>query len=1152
MLSPSPPIEAAQIRRLSRRPPAVSRRICIIAGSIALLVTMLLLALPRHAVAQASAQPIRGEANLSVRNGYARLVIRFPEAVDAQVRASAGILIVQFARPVDVAVDRINTGLTDWVGAARRDPDGRALRFALARKVRINTIAAGERLFIDLLPETWTGEPPGLPAELVEDLARRAREAERLVRERLAQQEERKIPPVRVRIASQPTFTRYIFELPELVGVTTARGKDALTLTFAKPLNFDLADAKLASVAAVAKVDAMRAPDTATVSFAFASAVDVRSFREDFNFVVDVTPIDEKAARQPPADMPKIVTAPKIDPPATVPADDTPDKPAAEPQPGPVTPVASPPPVTAPPPSAPRDPKRPVAAELRRNSGTLQLLFPFAAPTPAAAFQRGDVLWLVFDTPAEVGVAALDGEVSRTVRSATVTRAGEAAVVRIRLERPLLNSLVPEGNGWLLTIAETVQDTPHALGIARNLVAPGRSSVTIPFDAPARLHRLNDPELEDTLLVVTGLGPARALVKTQDFIEFRALGSTQGVAIQPFADDLAVDLAADKITVGRPAGLTLSESAPIDRRGQANHAVTFDTQLWKIDRDAKFNDRQQELIRTAAEAPFTRRSAQRLVLARFYLAQQMYAEAKAVLDVAIADDAPSAEDPSPLALRAVANLMLNRTEAALKDLGNPLLGNQNDAPLWRALAYARQGKWAQARDQFRNVESSLTSLPLELQRIALKDAFRAQIEVGDFAAAIARLNDFDTVGVPKELEATVAVLAGRLAERLGRAEDALASYKLAAESADRPAAAQGRLRQAALRYRLGELKKAEIIDELETLTVGWRGDETEIEALQMLARLYTEEDRHRDAFHVMRVALASHPQSMLTRTIQDEAAKTFDSLFLAGKGDALPAIEALSLFYDFRELAPIGRRGDEMIRRLADRLVSVDLLDQAAELLQYQVDNRLQGAARAQVAMRLSVIYLMNRKPDKAQATLRATRTADLSNEVRSQRLLLEARAISDVGRHDLALEIIAQVEGREAIRLRADIHWAARRWQKAAEQIELLYAERAASFEPLTELERSDLLRAGIGYALAEDKIGKTRLREKFSAKMASGPDRRAFEIVTGGLSPNSPEFRAVARVAAAVDTLDGFLRDMRTRYPDMNAGAVLPDPHSTGALTR
>ncbi len=171
------------------------------------------------------------------------------------------------------------------------------------------------------------------------------------------------------------------------------------------------------------------------------------------------------------------------------------------------------------------------------------------------------------------------------------------------------------------------------------------------------------------------------------------------------------------------------------------------------------------------------------------------------------------------------------------------------------------------------------------------------------------------------------------------------------------------------------MPRKDMIHELETLTTVWRGDETEVEGLKLLAHLYTEDSRYRDAFHVMRTAMMAHPNSDHTRKIQDEAAVTFDSLFLAGKGDALPPVEALGLFYDFRELTPIGRRGDEMIRRLADRLVAVDLLDQAAELLQHQVDHRLQGAARAQVATRLAIIYLMNRKPDRALATLQATRT---------------------------------------------------------------------------------------------------------------------------------------------------------------------------------
>ena len=245
------------------------------------------------------------------------------------------------------------------------------------------------------------------------------------------------------------------------------------------------------------------------------------------------------------------------------------------------------------------------------------------------------------------------------------------------------------------------------------------------------------------------------------------------------------------------------------------------------------------------------------------------------------------------------------------------------------------------------------------------------------------------------------------------------------------------------------------------------------------------------------------------------------------------------MFYEFRELTPIGRRGDEMIRRLADRLVAVDLLDQASELLQYQVDKRLEGAARAQVAARLAMVYLTNRKPDRAIAALRTTRIADLSGELRQQRLLLEARAQSDVGRHDLALDIISNITGREAIRLRSDIYWAARQWRESSEQIELYYGDRWRDFKPLNPVEKGDVIRAVVGYALAEDAIGLARFREKYAPLMSGEADRAAFETASKPAASNSAEFGQIAKMAASVDTLDGFLREMKARFPDATARA-------------
>src|SRR5262249_57827826 len=69
-------------------------------------------------------------------------------------------------------------------------------------------------LFVDLLPESWTGVPPGLPQEVVDELARRAREAEKRERAQRQLSAQRTLPPVRVRVGVQPTFTRYTFGLP--------------------------------------------------------------------------------------------------------------------------------------------------------------------------------------------------------------------------------------------------------------------------------------------------------------------------------------------------------------------------------------------------------------------------------------------------------------------------------------------------------------------------------------------------------------------------------------------------------------------------------------------------------------------------------------------------------------------------------------------------------------------------------------------------------------------------------------------------------------------------------------------------------------------------------------------------------------------------
>jgi tetratricopeptide (TPR) repeat protein len=1199
---------------------------------VVLLLTLALLALAPLSAARAD-EPIKGEVKAVNDGGFLRLMFQFDEAVEATTRVSGAIVIISFNKPVALAVERLNVNAPEYISAARRDPDGSAIRLALLRKVKLNTIAAAERLYVDLMPEAWKGPMPGLPQEVIDELVRRARNAESQLHQQRAADKQKKPPVVRVKVATQPTFVRYVFTMPGTVNVIPERADGRLTLNFDQQVAWDLADAKASLPPTLKSIESEVDFDSVAVVFTLSGTPEVRAFREERSIVVDIglEGVKPKQSEEggpakpavasggapamsapnsrapktsaaeillpktspPPAPVAAAAAAPQRAGPAQPVPEAVPPKQAEQSQPAPVitqpamaapapqvqaaaelaatTPPtpdaghatsqpapapAEPPPVATPappparkimsPPLAAADdairpkanPNAVVVARTQQSGDRLRLELPFAAPTPAAVFHRADTLWLVFDSPAQIDLTALQADNDNGVREVLFERGDDgAAIVRIKLVRPRMASLEADGPAWIVNIADTTTAETRPLAIARSIVGKNRASIAIPFDSARAIHTIKDPDVDDRLLVITALGPVRGFLKVQDFVELRALPSVHGVVIQPIADDIAAELGVDKITIGRPTGLSLSATALGQQQVAVSfRAFTFDTQVWGFDRDAPFNARQSELIGLAASAPVSKRRQARFNLARFYLAKEMAPEAKAVLNVALTDQRAS-EDVTGSVLKAVADVMLDRPDDALKELSKPQVGNQQDAPIWRAIALARQGRWAEARDIFRTVSAAVGALPIELQRMAMKEALRSSIELRDFNNAARLVNDFETVGVTPDLEPTINVLLGRLYEGLGRTEDALASYRAAAVSSDRRAAAQGRLRETVLAFATGSMGRKDVINDIETLTTVWRGDETETEGLKLLAHLYTEDSRYRDAFHVMRTALLAHPNSDMTRKIQDEAAATFESLFLGGKGDALPPVEALGLFYDFRELTPIGRRGDEMIRRLSDRLVGVDLLDQAAELLQHQVDHRLQGAARAQVATRLTVVYLLNRKPDRALATLQATRVANLSNDLRDQRLLLEARAISNLGRHDVALELIANINSHEAVRLRSDVLWAARHWREAGEQIELLYADRWRQFPPLNDGERSDILRAAIGYALGEESIGLARLREKYQAKFADGPDRRAFDVVTAPIGTNGVEFQDVAKKIASVDTLDTFLRDLRARYPESSA---------------
>src|SRR5215218_34817 len=149
------------MRTLGRRFDALfrSRR----RGRIFLLPTVLLAMATMVGPVLAREVAVRG----TPMNGFGRIQLDFAQPNKVQVRVANGILVVGFSNPARIRSERLAAELAPYISTVRRDPDETGMRLALVGPFRPNVLEAGERVYIDLLPQNWVGLPPALPPEVV-------------------------------------------------------------------------------------------------------------------------------------------------------------------------------------------------------------------------------------------------------------------------------------------------------------------------------------------------------------------------------------------------------------------------------------------------------------------------------------------------------------------------------------------------------------------------------------------------------------------------------------------------------------------------------------------------------------------------------------------------------------------------------------------------------------------------------------------------------------------------------------------------------------------------------------------------------------------------------------------------------------------------
>jgi hypothetical protein len=1071
----------------------------------------------------------------SIQGGYGRL--NFSTSSKISATTTGGVLAISFSARTDIDPAAIVAAMPRAIASGKADADGKTLRFVLNQPVKLHISQLGDRAVVDLAPSDFAGKMPDLvappkPVPKPVDVAA--------------------LPEIKLRTGSYAKFTRLVFDWPKDVSYQVFPGAGKMTIRFNT-----LARADVSAVARFAppwvKNAAWRIDGNAMiVEFETDSDSGYHDFKDGSHVVLDIlAPKTDGAAYVPPGGAKPTITAMNADAKLPVPtkvgassaqaqiiaqvseklADK--NKPAVKPA---ETKTAEAKPAEPPAPPAAQDGAAAIpVAEAKRTRDGILINFKGAGARASAVFVRGLTAWVVLENAPSFDTGNLKKVLGDTATGVEAVSTGGLGIMRITLKRPA--EIAARGMGPVLQveIATSVAPPPDTIGFARNQDDPRRASLSTLLPAADHAFRVTDPASGDQLTVIPA-APGRGLPALRNFADFSALPSASGLVLTPYADDLSITVSQSRVVIGRPAGLALTPpqmpvaQSPAALAHGGDGPSWMDFKNWGIASGGSFLATERQLMQASAHVDPSEAGPARIRLARFYLANGFGAEALGLLNLVQAHDPALAGDAQIVTMRAAAEYMMGRYRDARNDLGGPIFDADRHAALWRGLAEAGMEDWKNAHQHLEQAGPVIGRYPQEWQATARLADANAALELNRLDLADAALMRLPKTLSPRDT-LTAELAQARLTATQSRYQEAADRFSAIEKSGDEKLAAQAIFYHINAALGAGAMTNAQAIEQLEKLRFRWRGDGLEMKTLRKLAALYFQGNRWREGLKTLRVATQNFGGDGAARQAQDEMRAAFVNLYLKGGADKMKPVDSLALFYDNLDLTPIGSDGDEMIRRMSDRLVAVDLLGPAANLLAYQVDKRLDGIAKAQVATRLAAVYLMDHKADKAVATIRDSQITGLPDDMLHERLLIEARAFAALKQWDNALDLVAVDTADDTKRLRADIYWESGNWAVAGQKSEEMLETRWSDAGPLSDVDRAAVLRAAVAYSLANDAASVARVREHFAPKMKGTPDANLFAVLSADIDAHGLAFRDAAAKIASVDTLQAFMKDFAKR---------------------
>lgn len=767
------------------------------------------------------------------------------------------------------------------------------------------------------------------------------------------------------------------------------------------------------------------------------------------------------------------------------------------------------------------------------------LRFDWPEEVAAAAYRRGASLWLAFDRPLTRDVTVALTRLVPQFGPYQQYSVDGGTLIRMSAPPVFVPLMRTEGTAWIVDLwSANRADVPSIEAVVDGAAQPATVSFAMPDSG--RVMSFEDPELGDRLIVVPVTSAGRGLMQSREFPQFRALETYQGLVIQPFSESTELAVAEGSARVRDTGGLVISYGANLAQL-QSNIPTPptgprlLDPEAWRRGGQDEFLDNKQALQKALSEAPPERLGVARMELARFYFGNGLSAETLGVLNLRESDDPRLAMDPQSRLMKGISEFLTDEYDNAAKDLFAPSLEGEWDALLWQAAFAAVSNDWALAARRFSRAEPLISSYLHGIRTRLRLLAAEANLGIADTEAADRYLRQIRDDSPTRAEEAQVAFLVGRRLQLEGDIEDAAAMWERVLTSRHAASVTRARVALLDLGVEQGTVSPEQAVQELERLRFAWRGDRFEFALLQRLGDLYISLYDYRPGLRALRQAASYFPTSERAQMVAQRMRDVFIDLYLGKTAKKLPPLRALAMYEEFKELTPPGTRGDKVIASLVDRLVEVDLLGRAAELLTAQIRYRLDGVDKARAGSRLAMIRLLDRSPGKAIEAIEISSVPKLPSDLERERRHLRVRALTQLGRYESALSELGKDDDPEALRLRADILWANRDWPAAAVALGRLVPSAPIKDKPFSEVESRTVVDLAVALTLAGERDKLRTLGKAYGEVMQSQPTGQTFALLIGDLQAN--ETKSIAEELAQVAQAEAFLTSYRERFQQQQA---------------